>query len=177
MIEIEHITTEDSLYYDDMERLLTTSFPAEKYRDLKELRELADHTPNFYCHIILEGTTSIGLLNYWDLGGFYYIEHFVIDPNRRNEGYGRKLLEFLTRFLEKPIVLEVEHPTDDMARRRINFYRRQGYTLWEEAYFQPPYKNGYNELPMYLMVQGDLKPEQDFDIVKRQIHRIVYNVK
>lgn len=177
MIKIKRITTGDSQYYDYMEKLLTVSFPVEEYRDLNELREYTDHTPNFYCNIILEDDGPVGLVTYWDLGDFYYIEHFAIDPNQRNGGYGRKLLEHLAGFLKKPIVLEVEHPTEEMAKRRIGFYQRHGYTLWEKEYFQPPYKSGCSDLPMYLMVQGDLEPEKDFENVKKQIHRVVYNVK
>jgi len=177
MIGIKRITTGDSQYYDYMEQLLTASFPVEEYRDLNELREYTDHTPIFYCNIILEDDSPVGLVTYWDLGNFYYIEHFAIDPNQRNGGYGRKLLEYLADFLKKPIVLEVEHPTEEMAKRRIGFYQRHGYTLWEKEYFQPPYKIGHSDLPMYLMIQGDLEPEKDFENVKRQIHRIVYNVQ
>ena len=177
MIKIKRITTGDSQYYDYMEQLLTTSFPVEEYRELEVLREYTDHTPNFYCNIILNDETPVGLLTYWDLGKFYYIEHFAVDPNQRNGGFGRKLLEYLAGFLNKPIVLEVEHPTDEMAQRRINFYQRQGYTLWEREYFQPPYRNGHSDLPMYLMVQGELEPEKDFESVKGKIHKEVYNVK
>jgi GNAT superfamily N-acetyltransferase len=174
MIGIKRITTGDSRYYDYVERLLTTSFPAEEYRDLQELRAYTDTVPHFYCHIVLEDETPIGLVTYWDLGGFYYVEHLAVDPNRRNGGYGHGLLEYLADRLKKPIVLEVERPTEEMSRRRINFYRRHGYALWEKDYFQPPYKSGYDKLPMYLMVKGDLNPEEDFESVKECIHRAVY---
>lgn len=177
MIGIKRITTKDKSYYDFLEQLLIASFPVEEYRDLDILKEYTDTLPHFYCNIILEDTTPIGLVTYWDLDSFYYIEHFAIDPNQRNGGYGRKLLNYLSETLHKPIVLEVEHPTEEMAQRRINFYQRQGYKLWEKEYFQPPYRDGYNELPMYIMVQGDLDPEKDFDMVKKRIHKDVYNVK
>lgn len=177
MIGIQRITTGDSQYYDYMEKLLTTSFPVDEYRDLQELREYTDTHPAFYCNIILDDTTPVGLVTYWDLGKFYYIEHFAIDPDQRNGGYGRKLLDYLAGLLKKPIVLEVEHPTEEMAQRRINFYQRQGYALWNNEYFQPPYKAGFNELPMYLMVYGDLNPDTDFEMIKTQLHRIVYNIK
>lgn len=175
MIGIKRITTKDSQYYDYAEQLLIASFPEEEYRDLKELRTYTDTRPNFFCNIILEGSTPVGLVTYWDLDQFYYIEHLAVDPSQRNGGYGRKLLEFLAGFLKKPIVLEVEHPTEEMSQRRINFYQRQGYILWEKEYFQPPYKAGHNKLPMYLMAQGNLDPEKDFETVKAQLYRVVYN--
>jgi len=177
MIQLKRITTESIQLYDYMEKLLMASFPPEEYRDLDILREYANNHPKFYCNIILNHTTPIGLLTYWDLEDFYYIEHFAIDPNQRNGGYGRKLLDYLVEFLEKPIVLEVEHPTEEMAQRRINFYKRQGYILWEKEYIQPPYRPGFPELPMFLMTLGGLTPEKDFENVKRRIHKEVYNIK
>lgn len=176
MISIKRITTKDSQHYNYMEELLTASFPIEEYRDLAVLRAYTDALPIFHCHIILHANTPIGLVTYWDLDSFYYIEHLAIDPNQRNGGYGRKLLNYLSEFLKKPIVLEVEYPTEEMAKRRINFYQREGYTLWEKEYFQPPYRVGQSNLPMYLMVQGELNPQTDFDMVRTKIYREVYSV-
>ncbi|MDR3117810.1 MAG: GNAT family N-acetyltransferase [Mediterranea sp.] len=175
MIELKRITTGDSRHYAYMEQLLTASFPEEEYRDLKALREYTDTVPCFYCNIILEDATSVGLITYWDLAGFYYIEHLAIDPDRRNKGYGRKLLEHLADFFKKPVVLEVEYPVDETTRRRISFYQRHGYTLWEKEYFQPPYRNGHGKLRMYLMAKGNLNPEESFESIKKKIHGAVYN--
>lgn len=177
MIEIKRITTEDKQYYDYVEQLLVASFPVEEYRELAELRNYTDTLTHFYCNIILDDTTPVGLVTYWELRNFYYIEHLAINPNQRNGGYGHELLHYLAHFLKRPIVLEVEHPTEEMAQRRIHFYQRQGYVLWDKEYFQPPYRVGYSKLPMRLMVQGDLSPEKDFEMVNAQLHRVVYGIK
>ena len=77
-----------------------------------------------------------------------------------------------------PFVLEVEMPADDLSRRRIAFYERNGFTLWRDcAYMQPPYRPEDAPLPMLLMVKGNLSPEEDFQRVKQTIHREVYGVK
>ena len=72
---------------------------------------------------------------------------------------------------------EVEMPEEEMAIRRINFYKRQGFTLWEKPYMQPPYKSGDDYLPMLLMAYGDLECDKDFEQVKKCIYREVYNTK
>ena len=64
-----------------------------------------------------------------------------------------------------------------MAKRRISFYQRQGFTLWEKNYCQPPYKPGDDFLPMYLMVYGELNCEKDFETIEKKIHTEVYGVK
>ena len=114
---------------------------------------------------------------YREFDDFYYVEHFAIDPTLRNGGYGKKTLDYLCKKLDRPIVLEVEMPVEEMAKRRINFYQRQGFILWEKEYKQPPYKPGDNFLPMYLMVFGNLQCKQDFEMIKNKIHKEVYNVK
>ena len=177
MIRFQTISTSDVQHYQFMENLLIAAFPPEEYRELKELREYTDRTGNFYNNIIFDNETPVGFITYWDFNDFYYVEHFAIDPTLRNGGYGKKTLDYLCKELDRPIVLEVEMPVEEMAKRRINFYQRQGFVLWEKEYKQPPYKPGDDFLPMYLIVFGNLQCEQDFEMIKNKIHKEVYNVK
>lgn len=177
MIRLQPISTSDVQHYQFMEDLLIAAFPPEEYRELKDLREYTNRIGNFHNNIIFDDNTPVGFITYWDFDHFYYVEHFAINPTLRNSGYGKKVLDFLCKELNLPIVLEVEMPLEEMAQRRINFYKRQGFVLWEKEYQQPPYKNGDPFLPMYLMVYSSLQCKQDFDTVKKKIHKEVYNVK
>lgn len=177
MIEIKRISTHNTHLYAFMESLLIESFPVEEYRELADMRKYTDDMPDFYNNIILDNSVPVGFVTYWLLGDFYYIEHFAISPEHRNGGYGAKLLAHLAQTLQKPIALEVEMPVEEMALRRINFYKRQGYVLWQKEYHQPPYRPGYDKLPMLVMVQGNLDAEKDFEKVKKAIHGKVYGVK
>lgn len=177
MIRLQRITTADTALYNFMESLMTASFPPEEYRSLDELRRYTDSKNHFHNNVIFHNDTPVGLITYWDFKHFYYVEHFAIDPNQRNGGHGKNVLNHLCQLLEHPMILEVEEPTEEMAQRRINFYQRHGFTLWEKPYQQPPYKSGDGFLPMLLMAYGDLKCEKDFDAVKEDIYREVYNVK
>lgn len=176
MIKLKPITTTDA-HYQFMEKLLVDSFPPEEYRQLDELRTYTDHKKIFHNNVILNDEETVGLITYWEFKHFYYIEHFAIDPTLRNGGYGKQTLEFLCQHFSRPIVLEVEHPTEELAKRRIGFYRRHGFTLWEKAYQQPPYKPGDGYLPMYLMVYGDLNPDKDYESIRKEIHTEVYGVR
>lgn len=176
MIRLQRITTSDADLYAYMEKLLVCSFPPEEYRELQELRKYTDTKAHFHNNIIFLNDIPVGLITYWDFGHFHYIEHFAIDPAQRNGGHGKNTLQHLCRLLKRPIVLEVEMPEEEIAVRRIGFYQRQGFSLWEKPYQQPPYKRGDNYLPMLLMAYGDLQCERDFDAVKNRIYREVYNV-
>lgn len=92
----------------------------------------------------------------------------------RNKGYGKKVLDHLQSHLHAPLVLEAEYPVEEIARRRIGFYERQNFVLWNHEYMQPPYRPEDNFLKMVLMVHGDLKEDRDFDFVRRTIYKEVY---
>ena len=169
------MTTTDTPEYLFMERLITQSFPIDEYRDLHELRRISENNPNFYNNVVYDGDRLVGIITYWDLGKFYYVEHFAVDPEMRNGGYGMSIMATLLSTMQLPVVLEVERPTEEMAKRRIGFYQRCGFTLWNQDYVQPPYRAGGNPVDLLLMVHGALDEIQDFDHIKKKIHKEVYN--
>lgn len=177
MIEIEQIKTADSKKYLFVEELLTSAFPQEEHRDLSIQREFTDNNPLFYNSIILDNGSPIGLLSYWRFEQFIYIEHFAIHPSKRNGGMGQKVLSIFKEKIHLPIVLEVELPEDEISKRRILFYEREGFSLWKHEYQQPPYRNGDSFLPMYIMVHGKLNITTDFENIKSRIYKEVYLVK
>lgn len=177
MISIQRIRTTDIKAYCFVEDLLKASFPREERRELLLQREYTDHNSRFHHNILLNKDESIGFLSYWDFDDFVYVEHFAIDNKKRNFGYGQKVLNALKEKIQRPIVLEVELPKDEMSRRRIKFYQRQGFQLWEEEYQQPPYRKSDHYLPMLLMAQGKLNCETDFDRIKTILYKEVYHIE
>lgn len=174
MIEIKQVKTQDEANYRFVEQLMHTAFPPEERRDVVQQREYSDNNPLFYNNIILENENPIGMISYWNMGDFYYIEHFAIDPTLRNGGYGKRVLEAIKEKLQAPIVLEVEEPTDEMSTRRINFYERLEFVLNQKPYRQPPYRKGDSGLPMFLMSYGDIDMEKDFEKIKNTLYKEVY---
>lgn len=174
MIELRKITTSDKASYNYGENLLVAAFPTQEYRDLEQQRHFTDNNPIFSNYIVIKDDEPVGLLTTWYLGRFIYVEHLAIDPLKRNGGLGKAVFEQLEKITDKPIVLEVELPNDEMSRRRIGFYRRLGFELWEIEYQQPPYRAGDGFLPMFLMAKGDLSYKSDFEEIKKIIHTEVY---
>ena len=80
MIEIKQVKTQDEVNYTFVEKLMHTAFPQEERRDTVQQREYSDNISVFCNNIILENGNSIGMISYWTMGDFYYIEHFAIDP-------------------------------------------------------------------------------------------------
>lgn len=175
MIQFQRIHSQDALY-PFMESLMQQAFPSEEYRDPAQQRQYTDEKAHFHCNIVTIDGQEVGLINFWDFDTFYYFEHLAILPQQRNGGIGKKVMNSLCQQLNRPIVLEVEMPDNELAQRRIGFYQRQGFKLWDNPYLQPPYKAGDDFLPMHLMVYGDLSPEHDFENIKARIYKEVYGV-
>lgn len=172
-MEIRLINT-SSPYYAEAEKLLSDAFPQEERRPLREQRDYTDHNPLFRPHVVLENEKFAGLLNLWTLKGFIYAEHLSTLPTLRGHGLGRRIMEEFIRRTEAPIVLEVEPPTNDLRQRRIGFYQRCGFTLWERTYTQPPYSDKLPAVPMCLMTHGDLEEKRDFHHICHEIYTNVY---
>lgn len=166
--------------YAYVEQLLHSAFPPEERRDDDRQRINTDKESRFYTlYIYRDGDKPlpVGVLTYWDFDSFLYIEHLAIDPSLRGQGYGQTVLASFGQSRPHPIVLEVEHPTDEQSRRRIRFYQQCGFTLWPCDYLQPPYRKGDSPLPLYLMASGGLDFHHHYDTVRKTLHREVYGQK
>ena len=173
MIEIRNIKSEDSLY-PFIENLLVSSFPIQERRDIEDQRQLTNNSPIFYSNVVISDSYPIGVITYWDMEYFYYIEHFAIDEKHRNKGYGQETLSILKKTLKAPIILEAEVPADEISQRRINFYQRQGFILHDVPYLQPPYRNEDAWLPLKLMTYGKIDMANQYETIKNKIYKYVY---
>lgn len=176
MITLTRITDTASSEYRFTEELLTATFPREEYRDLHEQRSNTATNRQFHLMLANRGNEPIGFISYWQLQEFCYVEHLATLPSVRGCGMGREILEQLKRTTEK-IVLEVEEPIDELATRRINFYRRAGFNVCPLPYEQPPYRTGDGTLPMRLMFYGCPADKEHFTRAKELIYKYVYNYK
>ena len=177
MIQFERITSTDHPQYPWMENLMTESFPSEERRDDEKQRTLINTQKDFFCNLLIEDGNAVGMMNYWQMDGFVYLEHFAVDPQRRNGGFGQQALNTLKSTVHSPIILEAEEPNDEMSKRRIGFYQRQGFILQETEYLQPPYREGDGFLPLKLMTYGELDMKVHAKEVIAQMYERAYEVK
>lgn len=175
MVEIKKIRTYDKDYL-YTEELLIKAFPKEERRDIIDQRQYTDLNPLFHCNSITNNNVYIGLITYWDFTEFIYIEHFATEPFYRNKGYGSQTLQILKEKNKVPIVLEAEEPTDEISRRRIAFYKRQGFKLEEYPYMQPPYRKDDEWIPMKLLTYGLESSEDMLNNIKNRVYKNVYGI-
>lgn len=173
MIEIQRISTSHQ-HYPFVEALMQAAFPLQERRNADVQREYISRKTFFHCNVILKDDTPIGLLTWWELDDFHYIEHFAIHEQYRNKGYGQQVLSLLKEKIKGMIILEAEKPTDDITRRRIGFYQRQGFVLQNVPYQQPPYRKEDGWFPMKLMTFNAEDFISQFKRVRDTIYQEVY---
>ena len=203
MIQLLPITTQASPYWDSLVRIYHDSFPIDEQRPVESIARLIVEEPRYTLYAIVNAIGSwplaiggspdssnsfenenrqkptansqnpIGLLTTWHFDEFTYIEHFAINTELRSQGYGSKAISTLIKQKENPIVLEAEPPTDELTRRRIRFYERQGLTLYDFHYLQPAYTEASQPVELRLMGTLDTNATTLTD-VSNTLHREVY---
>lgn len=175
MIELKRVTDVNSEEYVFVEKLLVCAFPNNERRDLDEFRSITNSNGKFFNNIILDDRLPVGLITYWKFDGFFFFEHFATMPEYRNKGIGKRVFDNIKSNGIHPIVLETEFPVDDLTKRRIGFYERQGLKRWSSEYFQPPYRKSDGLLKMCVLTYGNLSEKNDFERIKTTIYKEVYH--
>lgn len=178
--KLKHLyaTTQNELRYDEIARqIYETSFPEDERRNFDLLKAL-DGKYDFDFFVIADKqANAIGIISLWSFKEFIYIEHFAIQQNERGKGIGSSVLSSLANKYSKPILLEVELPEDDLAKRRIAFYQRHGFAVQPYDYTQPAYDKTKQSLPMIVMIKADFEiTKRFFDSAIATIYKEVYGL-
>lgn len=173
-MELIGLTSHEDCRFEKLYGLYETSFPVEERRERKALEKLIDGDSRMsFCAMEHEGDV-VGLLCFWHFDNFYYLEHLAVFPALRGHGIGRNLLKTVSEQLKGICVLEAE-PADlnDMARRRIGFYERNGFYVVDKDYMQPPYTPDGESFPLWILSNTDVEPEM-LETIKKTIVNEVY---
>ena len=162
--------------FDAVYDIMENSFPDDEYRSYCGQKMLFSK-PEYDIYVVDgDDSTLRAFVSVWDFDNFAYIEHLAVNPARRTAGIGASILAAVKEKAGKRICLEVELPENDIARRRIGFYTRNGFSLNEYHYIQPPMSAGKNPVPLLIMTTGGAVDEKKFEYIKDKLYEKVYNV-
>ena len=162
--------------FDAVYDIMENSFPDDEYRSYCGQKMLFSN-PEYDIYVVDgDDSTLRAFVSVWDFDNFAYIEHLAVNPAFRNAGIGASILAAVKEKAGKRICLEVELPENDIARRRIGFYTRNGFSLNEYHYIQPPMSAGKNPVPLLIMTTGGAVDEKKFEYIKDKLYEKVYNV-
>lgn len=174
MVNIKEIKSDNTKYL-YIKDLYETSFPADERRDFEIWLQILKTRPEFNVFAIYDDGDVVGFISVWQWEAWRYVEHFAVDATRRGGGIGAVAFRQLLSMNTRPLILEVESPTDDISCRRVAFYERLGLTLHSDyEYIQPPYSEDRNSLPMCLMTYG-AHPDVDLSQPVALMYKHVYS--
>ncbi|GAB3970431.1 GNAT family N-acetyltransferase [Spirosoma terrae] len=149
------------------------SFPPEERRNFDQLVQLLDLPDMHFC-VLVDQSTPVGFISYWQWGDLLYVEHVAIDPEKRGQKFGEQALQQVVALQATCVVLEVELPEDSLSVRRVQFYERQGFYVNEFPYVQPPYRLNETGIPMKLLSIPAIPDSATFQQISDQINENVY---
>ena len=141
--------------------LYTTAFPSEERRmdwtDVEIVSSFIDKKDEFNIIVVTIENRFVGFLSYWNFEKYIYVEHFAVNEQDRGKGIGKDILCHVIDNICGNIILEVELPNNEIARRRVDFYIKERFKLWQNIeYIQPAYSKSQTPVSLLLMTKGDV---------------------
>lgn len=167
-----HLTERDELF-NQVWSIYTEAFtPVERRTRLEQLHTLRD--PRYRFSAVMHEHAVVGVLAWWDLPGFCFVEHFAISSAQRSGGFGRRAMTLLQTHVAGPIVLDVEpFNLDQQAVRRVSFYQRLGFSYCMQPVFLPAYE-GKPVAPTNFMAWQTSLDHAGCDRVFDTVTRVIY---
>ncbi len=147
------------------------TFPIDEQRNEQQFYALFNNE-NTSIFGIDSNQNSMGYFVTWPMSNFLFVEFFEIYQIYRSTGMGARALGELKNQY-KVLVLETEPPSmGGVAKKRIEFYERNGFRIADPDYIQPAYDTTKNSVNLYLMATDaiDLVP------AKAEIYSKVYGL-
>ena len=165
--------------FEQVYRIMEASFPPDEHRPYEEQQKLLDN-PNYQIYVAKEDDNFLeiqGFMAVWQFESLSFIEHFAVDSKYRNTGLGSRMLQEIMEHQTGLICLEVELPDNDMAKRRIQFYKKNGLYYNDYPYMQPAISKGRNPIPLRIMTSGGVVSQSEYQEIKDILYREVYRVE
>lgn len=157
--------------FDKAYELLNKSFSKGELRTYDNLLSLYE-----------EGSIQIYTLNNtldaicvtWKVFDYEFIEYLCVHPSCQGMGLGSHVLSF---FKDKKILLEVSEIEDEISRKRVAFYKRNGYYYYRLGYTQPALHEVVNTHQLHLMSYPKEIDIKEYENIRKEIFSHVYGVK
>ncbi len=160
--------------FEDIYKIMEESFPSDERRNYEEQKKLfSDPVYNIY---VIKKENVRAFISVFEFDQFTFAEHFAVALEYRNCGLGSKVLSLLKKEVKSPICLEVELPETEIAKRRIEFYKRNGFFYNDYEYIQPAYSDEKNPVPLRIMTTEGEISEEIFKNVEKELYKNVYKV-
>lgn len=171
-----HLKIADESDLDQIYEIMRLSFPYQERRAKYDVKKLLNEREEVFLKIV-DNSKIVGIIAYRDFSKIRFFEYFAVHPDYKGRGIGSVALKnFISDFLQsdnETLVLEVEKPIDEIARRRIAFYKSFDFRLNDYDYNQPNYHTA-KPVPMFLMTYKKSLSFSEFNIIKNKLYDVIY---
>ncbi len=166
----------DKAGFEEFYSLMKLSFPKSERRTKAAFKKLCESEERYKIYALFSENRLCAFLTVWEFKSFTFCDHFAVLPTLRGGGIGSKMLASLKENCTLPFIIEVELPETEIARRRIGFYERGGLKLCDFDYMLPAMQKGCESIPMKIMSYPVPLTQKDFEPIKAELYKTVYNV-
>ncbi|WP_281817364.1 GNAT family N-acetyltransferase [Brachyspira pilosicoli] len=173
LIEMKNDLNNKNTYH----QIFNDAFPIEERWNFDMILENKNES-SYKFYSILDDDKPIGLTMIWSFEKFYYGEYLAIDKNLRGKNYGSEVLtKIFDMHNDKLIVIEVEpYDLNDIAKRRIDWYKRFGFILSDYDYDMPCIKDGKKDtMKMKIMTNREIKSKDEYNNIITTLYNKVYS--
>ncbi|MFB4212660.1 GNAT family N-acetyltransferase [Shouchella sp. JSM 1781072] len=168
------LTTLKDEQFDELYQLFEESFPQDEFRSYTVQKGLLDRE-NYNVYIYEQNQDIAAFFAVWETEDFVFLEHFAVREAYRNGGLGGKLLKHMLEEVNKPVIIEVEPPDDELKQRRVAFYERNGFHFSSYGYIQPALGEDRQPMPLNVMAYPQPLNDERFYVFKDWIFAELYN--
>ncbi|TDW16625.1 ribosomal protein S18 acetylase RimI-like enzyme [Breznakia blatticola] len=161
---------------DEAYPLLQEAFPLSELRPYTYIEEKLKTS---FVELLgaYEEQQLVGVFLLWKLQDCIFVENFAVAKHTRGQGIGSKMLDALKeKYPHTTLILEVEEPFDHTSARRVAFYKRNQFQIYESTYLQPQINTEKNMHPLCFMSYPEPLNEDLFLKYKAEIFKFVYEV-
>jgi ribosomal protein S18 acetylase RimI-like enzyme len=134
-----HLAEQDEVF-EQAWTIYAEAFSGHEGRARREQSRVTRH-PHYRFSAIMHEDSVVGVLAWWELPGFCFVEHFAISSAQRSGGFGRRAMALLQAHVAGPILMDVDpFGTDYLAARRVAFYQRLGFHYCGTPVMLPAYE-------------------------------------
>ena len=151
--------------------LYESAFSEAERTDTERFLWMIDHCQEMSFYAITEDDDFCGMAVVFELGICRYLLYLATLDIHRNKGLGALTLKLLREETNLPIIGEMEPPTDDITRRRIAFYERNGFHVELE---DPRILNDAHLDPSCVLMLISTHPLSDADECQRRVVETIY---
>lgn len=162
--------------FDKIFSMIQDNFTDDEHRNFDQQKSLLSNEL-YKIKVANENEEIKAFVAFWTFQKFIYIEHLAVDKSCQGTGIGTELLKELLRDTDKMIVLEVQPSKDENSKRRIKFYKNNGFYYNDYEYLQPAYSEDKNDVELKILTSNREINDEEFNEVVNYLYKYVYNKK